>query len=99
MLGSYMPVLYSMVCRRISNPLLRTTVLRVYLETQCQRYILFQMTDDYGISFIVNLDMGTNHCTCNCKRFECCGLLCTHIFLVLQAQNISTIPPSLVNDR
>ncbi|XP_076915284.1 protein FAR1-RELATED SEQUENCE 5-like [Bidens hawaiensis] len=37
--------------------------------------------------------------TCSCKRFEQCGLLCRHIFYVMNMYQVKKFPKKYINDR
>lgn len=64
--------------------------------------ILYIVTDDdnnesYEVVFC-ELD-GLVTCCCSCKRFEECGLLCSHILKVFQIHSIREIPACYINKR
>ncbi|KAJ1384708.1 Zinc finger, PMZ-type [Sesbania bispinosa] len=50
-------------------------------------------------TYIVMLDKSNGNLVCDCRKFESCGIPCSHIFSAMKHEQVESIPASLISKR
>ncbi|XP_041995803.1 protein FAR-RED IMPAIRED RESPONSE 1-like [Salvia splendens] len=60
---------------------------------------VFKVSDARKKTFTVTHEIETESFDCECKLFERCGYLCSHLFFVLRNKDVNNIPEKYVGNR